>query len=166
MITTRPTEHTTERGRDRHLDRHLDADLDPDRDPERRMDLGPKPDRVLVVDDNDDIRALISTILTRAGYNPEAADGGIAALAAATRATPEMYVLDLDMPGINGLDLCRDLKANHRTHAPVLIVSANTTADAITAAHAAGADAYLPKPFTRHDLLNLVNTLLQTTAAA
>ena len=139
---------------------------DRDLDPEVARDLGPALDRVLVVDDNDDIRALISAILSRAGYSPEAVDGGIPALAAAQRHAPELYVLDIDMPDMSGLDLCQHLKGDHRTNAPVLIVTANATAEAIAASHAAGADGYLPKPFTRRDLLDRVNALLPTTRAA
>jgi DNA-binding response OmpR family regulator len=123
-------------------------------------------DRVLVVDDDGDIRTLIAAILSRAGYRAEAVDGGVPALAAAHSEAPELYVLDVNMPGMSGLDLCRTLKADHRTHAPVLMVSANATDEDIAAAYAAGADAYLPKPFTRPELLRRIDDLLSAAVAA
>jgi two-component system, OmpR family, response regulator len=114
----------------------------------------------LVIDDDDDIRVLISTILTRAGFRPGAADGGFSALSAARRNPPSVYVLDVRMPDMNGHDVCRQLKADRRTNAPVLMVSAEATAEDIAAGFAAGCDDFLPKPFRPKELLARLNQLL------
>lgn len=116
----------------------------------------------LVIDDDDDIRLLISTILTTAGYRSGAADGGMSALSAARRNPPAVYVLDVRMPDMNGHDVCRRLKADRRTNAPVLMLSAEASAEDIAAGFAAGCDDFLPKPFRPKELLQRLNQLLAT----
>jgi DNA-binding response OmpR family regulator len=121
--------------------------------------------RALIVDDDADIRALISAILAKAGYRTNDADRGGRAIAEAHQNRPDVYVLDVRMPGMNGLDVCRLLKADRRTEAPVLLVSANATPADIEAGYEAGCDAYLAKPFKASELLHRLNELLGCMAA-
>ena len=120
---------------------------------------------VLIADDDEDIRALVSTILTKAGFHAEAVDGGASALAAAEREQPQIYVLDVRMPDISGLEVCRQLKASSATSSsPVLLISAESSSADVAAGFAAGCDDYLPKPFSPRELVHRVDQLLARTA--
>lgn len=122
---------------------------------------------ILVVDDDADIRVLLTTILTKAGFRAEAVDGGVPALAAARREAPHVVVLDVRMPDMSGLDVCQALKAcNTTAGSPVLLISAESSEAAIAAAYAAGCDDYLAKPFTARELLHRVGQLLDRAAPA
>jgi DNA-binding response OmpR family regulator len=118
----------------------------------------------LVVDDDDDIRALITTVLARAGYRPDAVDAGAPALASAQADPPAVYVLDVRMPEMDGHEVCRRLKADPRTSAPVLMVSAEASAADIAAGFEAGCDDFLPKPFSPRELLSRLSDLLPQAA--
>jgi DNA-binding response OmpR family regulator len=116
---------------------------------------------ILVVDDDEDIRALVMTILTRAGFRAEAVNGGLPALAAARRSVPRMVVLDVRMPDMSGLEVCRALKASSVTaNSRVLLISAESSSADIAAAYAAGCDDYLAKPFAARELVRRVELLL------
>jgi DNA-binding response OmpR family regulator len=116
---------------------------------------------ILVVDDDEDIRALVTTILTRAGFRAEAVSGGLPALAAARRNVPRMVVLDVRMPDMSGLEVCRALKASVATaDSRVLLISAESSSADIAAAYAAGCDDYLAKPFSARELVRRVEQLL------
>ena len=114
----------------------------------------------LIVDDDDDIRALMSVVLAKAGFSPASADCGESALQAAQLARPSVYVLDVRMPDINGHDVCRRLKVDERTNAPVLMVSAESSEQDVAAAFDAGCDAFLPKPFAPRELVRQLEQLL------
>jgi DNA-binding response OmpR family regulator len=115
---------------------------------------------VLVADDDADICALVAAILTRAGFRAETADGGRSALAAAHKSAAALYVLDVRMPDVSGLDVCRELKRSLDPTAPVLLISAESTLDDLAAGYAAGCDDYLPKPFSARELVRRVDQLL------
>jgi DNA-binding response OmpR family regulator len=120
---------------------------------------------VLIADDDEDIRALVSTILTKAGFHAEAVDGGVSALEAAERETPHIVVLDVRMPDMSGLEVCRQLKARRETAAsPILLISAESSTEDVAAGFAAGCDDYLPKPFSPRELVHRVDQLLARTA--
>jgi DNA-binding response OmpR family regulator len=120
---------------------------------------------VLIADDDEDIRALVSTILTKAGFLARAVDGGVPALAASSEQTPELFVLDVRMPDMSGLELCRRLKADAATGScPVLLISAESSCEDVAAGYAAGADDYLPKPFSPRELVHRVDRLLARSA--
>ena len=120
---------------------------------------------VLIADDDEDIRALVSTILTKAGFHAEAVDGGVRALAAAERETPHVVVLDVRMPDMSGLEVCRQLKSRRETAgSPVLLISAESSTEDVAAGYAAGCDDYLPKPFSPRELVHRVDQLLARTA--
>ena len=120
---------------------------------------------ILIADDDEDIRALVSTILTKAGFHAEAVEGGVSALAAARRDAPHIFVLDVRMPDMSGLEVCRQLKAHHETaDSPVLLISAESSTEDVAAGFAAGCDDYLPKPFSPRELVHRVDQLLARTA--
>ena len=118
----------------------------------------------LVIDDDDDIRGLITTVLRNAGSRSDAVDGGVPALSAAAAGRPSVYVLDVRMPDMHGHDVCRRLKSDDRTSAPVLMVSAEASPDDIAAGYEAGCDDFLAKPFSPRELLRRLNQLLDPAA--
>jgi CheY-like chemotaxis protein len=117
--------------------------------------------RVLVADDEDDIRALVGIAVRRAGcvLVASAADGA-AALETARAERPDLVVLDVSMPGRTGLEVCAALRADPATAGiRVLLLSAGATPDDVARGLASGADAYLPKPFSVADLGREVRAL-------
>jgi DNA-binding response OmpR family regulator len=120
----------------------------------------------LVIDDDDDIRTLICTVLTRAGVVVDSVDGGVAALAAAQLDRPAVYVLDVRMPDLHGHEVCRRLKSDSQTTAPVLMVSAEASDADIAAGFRAGCDDFLPKPFSPRELRRRLTQLLENAPAS
>lgn len=120
-------------------------------------------DRVQIVltEDDDDIRVFVSIILRRAGFDVESFATVEAALDARNRCHADLYILDVRMPGLSGLDMCRELRASSQDDR-ILMMSAETSDANVAAALAAGANDYLPKPFSRRELLRRVNLLLDT----
>ena len=120
---------------------------------------------ILIADDDEDIRALVSTVLTKAGFHAEAVAGGVPALAAARAQQPQVFVLDVRMPDLSGLEVCRQLRAASDTAgAPILLISAESSTADVAAAYEAGCDDYLPKPFSPRELVYRVDQLLARTA--
>ena len=117
--------------------------------------------RVLVADDEEDIRLLVCLALRRAGCTVvTAVEDGAQALAAARAQRPDLVVLDVAMPGVTGLEVCAALRADPElAGCRVLLLSAGASADDIARGLAAGADAYLPKPFTIAGLIAEVREL-------
>jgi DNA-binding response OmpR family regulator len=119
------------------------------------------PVRVLVADDEDDIRALVGLAVGKAGCTVVAsvADGG-AALVAARAELPDLAVLDVSMPGATGLEVCAQLRADPATAGiRILLLSAGASLDDVARGLAAGADAYLAKPFAVTGLIHQVRAL-------
>jgi two-component system chemotaxis response regulator CheY len=114
---------------------------------------------VLVVDDDPFIRRLIATTLEDvAEFEIHEAANGIDALEVARRQRPSLVFLDIDMPGIDGIEACRQLRADRATSATTIVMLTAADGDAIQReAAAAGADLYLTKPFSPLDLLRLVD---------
>ena len=124
-------------------------------------ELVTEPHRVLIADDDDDIRRLVEIVLTKAGIPADTVDGGIPALEAARRWVRELIVLDVRMPDMSGLEVCRQLKADEATAGGhVLLMSSDYSTEDIEAGYAAGADDYLPKPFSPGELVRRVSRLL------
>ena len=116
---------------------------------------------VLIVEDDDDVRRLVQVVLEREGIHSDAVSGGYSALAAARSEAPRLVLLDVHMPDLDGLEVCRLLKADSSTSAPtVLMISSATTREDVCAGYAAGADDYLAKPFTPSELVQRVTRLL------
>ena len=105
-------------------------------------------DTVLIVDDDAEVREVLSRFLTREGYQPVAVASGESALDAVATDAPDLILLDLVLPGMDGFEVCRRLKADPATALiPVTILTADTDAEARTRGIDAGADDFLTKPF-------------------
>jgi DNA-binding response OmpR family regulator len=116
---------------------------------------------VLVADDDPDIQALVSIRLERAGCEVMRAADGEEALRMAAEATPDLCVLDLMMPKLDGLGVTRALRERAETeHVPVLLLTAKASDDDVARGHEAGADAYLRKPFSPQELADRVQQIL------
>jgi adenylate cyclase len=116
--------------------------------------------RVLVVDDDPDMAAYLALLLKREGMTAETAADGTQALASVRSAPPDLVLLDVMMPGLNGFDLCRRLKDNEATAlVPVVLVTALEDAESRVRGIEAGADDFLSKPVRREELIARVKTL-------
>jgi CheY-like chemotaxis protein len=116
---------------------------------------------LLVVDDDPFIRRLITTTLEDvAEFRLLEAQDGAQALELADRHRPQIVLLDVDIPGADGIEVCRALRANPRTSKSTIVMLTASHNDAIEAqADAAGADLFLTKPFSPLELLRLVDGL-------
>jgi DNA-binding response OmpR family regulator len=103
---------------------------------------------------------LIEKILVSAGYHVTGVQDGIAALREARANPPDLVLLDLIIPGVDGYGVCALLKRDRAFRAPVIVLSGRTNDRDIKAALGAGADAFLPKPLDRMNLLTKVAELL------
>ena len=118
--------------------------------------------RVLFVDDEEQIRKLLSTWLTRHGYEVTVANDGWEALKAVRSKAPDLVITDVNMPNMNGLELTRRLRADHRTaRIPVIMLSARKQADDVLTGYAEGADEYIPKPVEMAVLAAKVEVLIR-----
>jgi two-component system chemotaxis response regulator CheY len=116
---------------------------------------------VLVVDDDPFIRKLIATTLEDvAEFDLHEAADGIEALEVARRQTPSLVFLDVNMPRLDGIDACRQLRADSSTRSTTIVMLTAAHEDAVERqAQEAGADLFLTKPFSPLDLLRLVDSL-------
>ncbi len=117
--------------------------------------------QVLIVDDDPNILFLISEVLTRNGYEPLMAYSGAAALELIKLHRPELVVLDIMIPGLDGFEVCKKIKADPELKdTRIIILTAKTKAADIQTGLAAGADSYFTKPFKITELLEKVKELL------
>ena len=112
---------------------------------------------VLIVDDDEMIRRLVRTVLEADDFEVIEAKDGEQALTIIDDKKPAVVVLDVMMPGLNGVDVCRRLDHDN---VKVIILTARDDADLAEECMAAGADAFLTKPFSSIQLLDLVEDLL------
>ena len=116
---------------------------------------------VLIVDDDEFIRKLIATTLEDVARLElhEAADG-LEAVEVARRERPRLVFLDVDMPGVGGIEVCRELRGDEATSGATIVMLTAAQGDGVEAlAEQAGADLFLTKPFSPLDLLRLVDRL-------
>jgi two-component system, OmpR family, response regulator MprA len=116
--------------------------------------------RILVVEDDRSVRDALDRALRAQGYEVTTAGDGLAALSAVTREDPDLVVLDLGLPGMDGLAVCRRLRADGDPR-PVLILTARDAVGDRVAGLDVGADDYLGKPFALEELLARVRALLR-----
>lgn len=120
------------------------------------------PTRILVVDDEPDILELVQYNLEQAHYEVMGVSSGEAALAQVRAHPPDLIVLDVMLPGVHGLEVCRQLKQDARTATiPVLMLSARGEEADIVVGLELGADDYLPKPFSPRVLLARIRAVLR-----
>lgn len=117
------------------------------------MSLPAPPLRVLVVEDHAPLRAQIVALLAGAGWRVEEASDGRLALQMVLQEPPDLLLLDLGLPGLDGLALCARLREQADRAVPVLMLTARDTLDDKGRGFAAGADDYLVKPFAPEELL-------------
>jgi len=120
--------------------------------------------RVFVVEDDRDIADLVAHYLDKAGWEALIFGSGTEALAAARQAPPDVVILDLMLPGMSGLDVCRALRADPATAAvPIVMVTARAEEAERIAGLDLGADDYIAKPFSPNELVARVRALLRRT---
>lgn len=116
---------------------------------------------VLVADDDEFIRDMIIFKLKKTGYEVISAVDGPTALAAAAAGRPEVAVLDVTMPGMSGMDVCRALRAEPATaDIVVILLTARAQESDVQAGFGSGADDYIVKPFSPRELVSRVEALL------
>ena len=123
----------------------------------------PASPTILIADDDDDIRDVIAFKLQVAGFRTLSADNGRSALSIAVEERPRMIILDVTMPQLDGLSVCYELHARPETaEIPILMISGYGLPDEVDLGLAIGADDYLVKPFSQHEMLRRVNWLLMS----
>ncbi|MFG2833566.1 response regulator transcription factor [Streptomyces zaomyceticus] len=124
--------------------------------------------RVLVVDDDPTVSEVVAEYLKRAGFAVSLAVDGKSALRAAEELLPDLVVLDLMLPGMDGLEVCRRLRAREdgRPPVPVVMLTARGDEDERILGLEVGADDYVTKPFSPRELVLRVRSVLRRAAAA
>lgn len=116
---------------------------------------------ILIADDDEDILALVKAVLERSGHEVMAVGNGAEALASVRARRPDLAVLDITMPHVDGLEVLRRLRADAETAAlPVVLLSAQTQEADVVRGFATGASAYVKKPFSPRELAARVAELL------
>ena len=124
-----------------------------------------RPRRILVVDDEASLRDLVATALEFVGYEVHLATDGLEALDAVPRVGPDLIVLDVNMPRIDGVEVCRRLRADH-DRTPVLFLTARDAPRDVVELLGAGGDDHLAKPFNLQVLIARIEAVLRRTGAA
>ena len=120
------------------------------------------PTRVLIVEDDPDIAELVARYLEKAGFVTERAASGREALKAIAAKAPGLLVLDLMLPHVDGLEVCRIVRGNDATAAiPIIMLTARTEESERIVGLELGADDYLAKPFSPNELVARVRALLR-----
>ncbi len=126
------------------------------------MPQGLDRELVLVAEDDAANRALLSRLLERAGYRSMAVADGRDAIKAAVDEAPDLILLDVGLPGLNGLDVCRRLRADPRTVAlPIILVTGQTASRDVVAGLDAGADDFVRKPYDEAELMARVRSVMR-----
>lgn len=116
---------------------------------------------VLVVDDEPMARTMLRLILVRAGFEVREAEDGETALSQVAQAVPDLMILDIMMPGIDGFEVCTRLRAEVNTNEmPIIMLSAKTDAQSVEKGLALGANRYLTKPVGPDELTRHVREVL------
>lgn len=116
----------------------------------------------MFADDHEETRALVRDILQTSGYEVLAVPDGRGVIRSLEERAPDLLVLDLNMPGMSGLEVCRRIKANPFTaHVPVLMLTAQSEIEMKVEGYEAGADDYLAKPFDARELRARTAALLR-----
>ena len=122
------------------------------------------PTRVLIVEDDRDIADLVARYLGRAGFTTEQLSSGRDAIKVISENPPELLILDLMLPHMDGLEICRAVRANEKTAAvPIIMLTARGEESERVAGLELGADDYIAKPFSPNELVARARALLRRT---
>ncbi|MBT3012864.1 MAG: response regulator [Candidatus Thiodiazotropha sp. (ex Lucina aurantia)] len=118
---------------------------------------------ILIVDDEPNIVLSVEYLMKREGYQVMTANDGQVAIEMIADTRPDLLILDVMMPRKNGFEVCREIRADPALSGlPILMLSAKGREAEIKKGISLGADAYITKPFSTHDLVDKVNQLLQS----
>ena len=117
--------------------------------------------RILIVEDTEDNRQIMRDLLSNAGYEVLEAEDGAAGVAAAERHKPDLILMDIQLPGIDGHEATRRIKAQPAlANIPVIAVTSYALSGDEDKARAAGCDGYVTKPFSPRDLLARIRSII------
>ncbi|GJL70994.1 MAG: hypothetical protein NMNS01_01930 [Nitrosomonas sp.] len=114
---------------------------------------------VLIIEDNQDTATSVNEFLKALGYTVDVANNGITGLQLAITKNYSVIILDLNLPGIDGFEICRQLRQTARRQIPVLMLTAKTSLENKLEGFNSGADDYLTKPFSLRELAARVRLL-------
>jgi two-component system phosphate regulon response regulator PhoB len=121
--------------------------------------------KILLIEDDEDIQELVSYHLGKEGFVVHVVGAGEAALESARKLTPDLILLDLMLPGIDGLQVCRNLRNDPKTrHIPIVMVTAKGEETDIVTGLEVGADDYLTKPFSPKVLIARIRNIMRRKA--
>ncbi|MGC4074679.1 MAG: response regulator [Nibricoccus sp.] len=116
---------------------------------------------ILIIDDDSGVRGVLKTMLERSGYEVMTGASGVDGLTAARARRPDLVLLDIEMPGMNGFDVCSLIKTDTALRSvPVVIMTGRPTAGIPARVQAVGAMDLITKPFDRNILLKKISTCL------
>lgn len=119
------------------------------------------PPKILVVDDDPAISEMLTLVLQAEGFQPIPIMDGAEAVAAAERENPDLILLDLMLPGMNGIDICRAVRS--RSAVPIVMLTAKTDTVDVVLGLESGADDYISKPFKAKELVARIRARLRRT---
>ena len=120
------------------------------------------PKKILIVDDEPNIVLSVEFLMKRSGYDVVTATDGQEALDLLAEVMPDLMILDVMMPRKNGFEVCAEVRADQRFQKlPILMLSAKGREAEVKKGLSLGADAYITKPFSTHELAEKVSELLQ-----
>src|ERR1700704_1352463 len=129
--------------------------------------FAPSRQLILVADDSRTILAMVTARLERAGYDVLTASSGDEALRLARERQPVLAVLDVEMPGVDGIEVTRALRDDiDLADLPIVLLTSHATPDAVESGLAAGANAYVTKPFSPQELQVAIEDLLGRSPSA
>jgi len=121
--------------------------------------------RVLVVDDEPEITEIVETFLAESGYKVAVENSSAKAVAAARAFSPDVILLDIMMPGLDGYNICQELKADSQfAGVPIIFLTGKDRNDDMGRSFRSGGDMFIKKPFSCERLLEIVNIVLMSTA--
>ncbi len=123
--------------------------------------------RVLMVEDQEDNRRILRDLLTSKGYDVIEAENGIDGVTAATTFHPDLILMDIQLPGIDGYEATRRIKGSEETRKiPIIVVTSYALSGDDVKAFEAGCDAYVAKPFSPREILKKIREFLPEDGAA
>lgn len=127
------------------------------------MAASDNPNRILVVEDESTIAEAIASRLRSEGFEVDVTGNGLDAVRKCAELLPDLVVLDLNLPGLDGLEVCRQIQASRRT--PVVMLTARDDETDLLVGLGVGADDYLTKPFSPRELVARIRAVLRRTVA-